>query len=70
MLRHRRSTEHVPVEQGSFDGANYDRMLRILAHKESVTADNCNTLKVCYSKILTSQMLANIHAPWNKSFGR
>jgi len=45
-LRHRRSVQHNRVKRQSFDQKNYDRMMQILAHKESVTADNCQTFKV------------------------
>lgn len=43
--RYKRDTVHIRRKRQSFDQEGYDRMMRILNHKDSVTEDNCHEFK-------------------------
>lgn len=46
VCRYKRDTAHIRRKRQSFDQERYDRMMRIINHKEAVTEDNCKEFKV------------------------
>jgi len=55
VCRYKRDTAHIRRKRQSFDQEGYNRMMRIINHKDSVTEDNCMEFKVeiilCYNWI-------------------
>jgi len=46
ICRHKRDTAYIRRKRQSFDQEGYDRMMRILNHKDSINEDNCKQFKV------------------------
>jgi len=46
VCRYKRDTAHSRQKRQSFDQEGYDRMMRILNLKDSVTEDNCHEFQV------------------------